>query len=78
MGFTVKTLWEKEKMLVTSIFSFSHSFFQSLLLQIRYQSELRGKEILSTFDLFQYHGMETLYGKFLRCIQDGGHVLLTK
>ena len=22
--------------------------------------------------------METLYGKFLRCIQDGGHVLLTK
>ena len=25
-----------------------------------------------------YHGMETLYGKFLRCIQDGEHVLLTK
>ena len=22
--------------------------------------------------------METLYGKFLWCIQDGGHVLLTK
>ena len=27
-----KTLWEREKILVTSIFSFSHSFFQSLLL----------------------------------------------
>ena len=27
-----KTLWEKEKMLVTSIFSFSHSVFQSVLL----------------------------------------------
>ena len=24
----VKTLWEKEKMLVTSIFSFSHDFFE--------------------------------------------------
>ena len=27
-----KTLWEKEKMLVPSIFSFFHSVFQSLLL----------------------------------------------
>ena len=27
----VETLWDKEKMLVTSIFSFSHSVFQSLL-----------------------------------------------
>ena len=26
-----KTLWEKEKMLVTSIFSFSHSVYQSLI-----------------------------------------------
>ena len=26
------------------------------------------------FSVEQLHGMETLYGKFLRCIQDGGHV----
>ena len=26
-----KTLWEKEKMLVTSIFSFSHNVFKRLL-----------------------------------------------
>ena len=30
-----KTLWEKEKMLVTSIFSFSHSVFKSFLLSGR-------------------------------------------
>ena len=29
----VEKLWEKEKMLVTSIFSFSHNVFKSLLLQ---------------------------------------------
>ena len=28
-----KTLWEKEKMLVTSIFSFSHNIFRSLIYQ---------------------------------------------
>ena len=28
-----KTMWEKEKMLVTSIFSFSHNVFKSLLLK---------------------------------------------
>ena len=30
-----KTLWEKEKLLVTSNFSFSHSVFKRLLLQTR-------------------------------------------
>ena len=29
-----KTLWEKEKMLVTSNFSFSHSVFQSLFFMV--------------------------------------------
>ena len=28
----IKTLWEKEKMLVTSIFSFSHNAFKRLLI----------------------------------------------
>ena len=31
-GMDWKTLWEKEKMLVTSIFSFSHSVFKRLLI----------------------------------------------
>ena len=31
----VKTLWEKEKMLVTSIFSFSHNVFKISLFQGR-------------------------------------------
>ena len=30
-----ENVWEKEKMLVTSIFSFSHNVFQSRLLQGR-------------------------------------------
>ena len=30
-----KTLWEKEKMLVTSIFSFSHNVFKRVLFQGR-------------------------------------------
>ena len=32
---TVKTFWEKEKMLVTSIFSFSQNVFKSLLSRYR-------------------------------------------
>ena len=31
----VETLWEKEKLLVTSNFSFSHSVFKRLALQTR-------------------------------------------
>ena len=31
----LKTLWEKEKLLVTSNFSFSHSVFKRLVLQTR-------------------------------------------
>ena len=38
-------MWEKEKMLVTSIFSFSHNVFKSLLLQGPKKSELCGKEV---------------------------------
>ena len=33
LGMVEKLLWEKEKMLVTSIFSFSHNVFTSPLLQ---------------------------------------------
>ena len=35
-----KTLWEKEKLLVTSNFSFSHSVFKRLVLQARKKQRL--------------------------------------
>ena len=38
-----KTLWEKEKLLVTSNFSFSHSVFNRLVLKIRKNWDLFGK-----------------------------------
>ena len=41
--FTVKNLCEKEKMLVTSIFSFSHNVFIRLLTQGCYKSRHCGK-----------------------------------
>ena len=38
-----KTPWEKEKLLVTSNFSFSHSLFKRLVLQTRKDEGLTGK-----------------------------------
>ena len=38
-----KTLWEKEKLLITSNFSFSHSVFKRLVLQTRKNQGLFGK-----------------------------------
>ena len=38
-----KTLWEKEKLLVTSNFSFSHGVFKRLVLQTRKNQGLFGK-----------------------------------
>ena len=40
-----KTQWEKEKMLVTSIFAFSNNVFKSLLSQDRENQGLFGKEL---------------------------------
>ena len=48
----LKTLWEKEKLLVTSNFSFSHSVFKRLVLQTRKNQGLFGKGLET----------ETLYG----------------
>ena len=42
----LKTLWEKEKLLVTSNFSFSHSVFKRLALQIRKNQGLFGKGLI--------------------------------
>ena len=39
----LKTLWEKEKLLVTSNFSFSHSVFKRFVLQTRKNQGLFGK-----------------------------------
>ena len=39
-----KTLWEKEKLLVSSNFSFSHSVFQIIVLQTCKSQGLFGKE----------------------------------
>ena len=39
----LKTLWEKEKLLVMSNFSFSHSVFKRLVLQTRKNQGLFGK-----------------------------------
>ena len=39
----LKTLWEKEKLLITSNFSFSHSVFKRLVLQTRKNQGLFGK-----------------------------------
>ena len=41
----LKTRWEKEKLLVTSNFSFSHSVFNSLLLQTCKNQGLFGKRL---------------------------------
>ena len=45
----LKTLWEKEKLLVTSNFSFSHSVFKRLVLQTRKNQGLFGKELIKFF-----------------------------
>ena len=42
-----KTLWEKEKLLIMSNFSFSHSVFKGLILQTRKNQGLFGKGLTS-------------------------------
>ena len=42
-----KKLWEKEKLLVTSNFSFSHSVFKGLVLQTRKTQGLFGRGLKS-------------------------------
>ena len=44
----LKTLWEKEKLLVTSNFSFSHSVFKRLVLQTRKNQGLFGKGLIKS------------------------------
>ena len=42
----LKTLWEKQKLLFTSNFSFSHSVFKRLVLQTRKKQGLFGKGLI--------------------------------
>ena len=57
-----KTLWEKEKLLVTSNLSFSHSVFRRLVLQTRKNQGLFGKG-LNTFLKKQSSAFATLRKK---------------
>ena len=45
----LKTLWEKEKLLVMSNFSFSHSVFKRLVLQTLKNQGLFGKGLMSIY-----------------------------
>ena len=47
----LKTLLEKEKLLVTSNFSFSHNVFKSSLLLMRQNEYLWSKELIDTRNL---------------------------
>ena len=47
----LKTLWEKEKLLVTSNFSFSHSVFKIVVLQTRKNQGLLGKGLNGKLDI---------------------------
>ena len=42
----MKTLWQKEKLLFLSNFSFSHDVFKSCLLQMRQNAPIGGKGII--------------------------------
>ena len=53
-----KTLWEKEKLLIRSNFSFSHSVFKRLVLQTCKNQGLFGK------GLYRYHGGHCTYPCF--------------
>ena len=72
----LKTLWEKEKLLVMSNFSFSHSVFKRLLLQRRKNQGLFGKgskafaddKIKVTDELkFVLGRVENIVGKGKKC-----------
>ena len=54
----VKTLREKEKLLITSNFSFSHSVFQKLVLQTSQNQGLFGKGLTL---IFKYYKHVSLY-----------------
>ena len=44
----LKTLWEKEKVIIMSYFSVSHSVFERLLQQTRKNKSLFGKRLAGT------------------------------
>ena len=60
----LETLWEKEKMLVTSIFSFSHNVFKSHLFQGCQKSGLCGEELNDSF--FQNRNYKEFSIKYLQ------------
>ena len=68
----LKTLWEKEKLHVTSNFSFSHNVFKRLVLQTRKNQGLFGEELIlylicqfNYFRLFQSTATKDMMPKIL-------------
>ena len=65
----LKTLWEKEKMLDTTNFSFSHSVFKRLVQQTRKNRSVSGKRLNKVyFSLSLQLWCLVLYSKSRRCI----------
>ena len=60
-----KTLWEKEKLLITSNFSFSHSVFKRLRLQTRKNQGLFGKGLNKCSSLILRKNYLNIYLHFL-------------
>ena len=65
----LKTLWDKEKMLVTSIFSFSHNIFYISKTEII---------ILATFILLSANAFNLVTSKILSFGRVNKHILFTK
>ena len=71
-----KTLWEKEKLLVMSNFSFSHSVFKRTVLQTRKNQGLFGKGLIhygTNLSVNEKNQFENIVG--LREIADNHHFL---
>ena len=63
-----KTLWEKEKLLVTSNFSFSHNVFKSCLVLMCQNENLWSKGLTSILFTFSIYTCSRCIGKTLQII----------
>ena len=70
----LKTLWEMEKLLFMSNFSFSHSVLERLLLQTRKNQGLFGKGLNETQNIkFVSHRVENIVGKREMLVENAGY-----
>ena len=72
----LKTLWEKEKLLVTSNFSFSHSVFKIVVSKGRQKGSLCGNWLIHTvYPVFRDHPMEVMeVVSYSRCSLNAGSI----